>query len=273
MEEIKNNPEEHMMHHWEKQHRRGRFFAGLFIIGAGALFLAREMGAAIPAWFFTWQTLLIVIGLYSLLKSGFQSIGGMVMIAIGGSFLLRDYLPEYNFSNYLWPIALIVFGLFIMLRPRRGFYRARHMHRHHRHHHRHSWNQGMQDPITSQERSQGPPSPTSDDYIYINSVFGGVKKNVISKHFKGGEINCVFGGGEIDLTQSEIDDSAELQVNAVLGGISLVLPAHWQVKSELSAFLGGVEDKRQAQKELTSSSKTLVLKGTAVLGGIEIKSF
>ena len=270
MEEIKNNPDEHMMHQWEKQHRRGRLFAGLFIIGAGALFLAREMGVFIPSWFFTWQTFLIVIGLFTLLKSGFQSIGGFIMMAIGGSFLMRDYLPEYNFSHYLWPIALIVFGLFIMLRPRRRCYPGRRMYRNR---YRNSWKEGVQDQKWQQEKSQGQQSPTSDDYIYINSVLGGVEKNVISKNFKGGEITCVFGGGEIDLTQSEIEDSAELQVTAVLGGVSLVIPANWQVKSELTACLGGVEDKRQALKDISTTSKTLVLKGTAVLGGIEIKSF
>lgn len=269
MEEIKNNPEE-QMHHWEKQHRRGRLFAGLFIIGAGSLFLAREMGIYIPSWVFTWQIFLIVFGMFAVLKSGFRSIGGLIMMAIGASFLMRDYLPEYNFSHLLWPVVIILFGLFIMFRPRRGCPPGRRMYRHRFRHYMHEqkWQQEK-----SQWQQPTPSSASSDDYLEITSVFSGVKKNIITKNFKGGEITCVCGGGEVNFTQSDIEEKAELEVTAVLGGVRLIVPAHWEIKSEITAFLGGVEDKRPVHKEVMASPKTLVLKGTAVLGGIEINSF
>jgi hypothetical protein len=39
------------------------------------------------------------------------------------------------------------------------------------------------------------------------------------------------------------------------------------------AILGGVEDKRRIQPEMIDRNKRLVLMGTALLGGLEVKSF
>jgi predicted membrane protein len=263
MEQNENKPDEQMMQHWEKQHRRGRFFAGLLVIGAGLLFLAREMGAMIPSWIFTWQIFLIVFGLFILLKSGFRNFGGFIMILVGSAFLVRDHMPEYDFAHYLWPIALITVGIFIILRPRCGPGRQWHRNRYRQYRdelrqHRQQWQQTP---------------PTKDDFLDITTIFGSVKKNIISKDFRGGEITCVCAGGEIDLTQSDIEGRIELEVNAVFGGVRILVPAHWEIKSELTAVLGGVEDKRHLHNSTTTGTKLLVLRGTAVLGGIEIRSF
>ena len=37
------------------------------------------------------------------------------------------------------------------------------------------------------------------------SIFGGVKKNIITKDFKGGDVTSIFGGSEIILSQADID--------------------------------------------------------------------
>ena len=60
MEEVKNqkldnDSNNEMLNRWENNHKRGKFFAGLLIVGAGCLFLAREMGVLLPHWLFSWQ--------------------------------------------------------------------------------------------------------------------------------------------------------------------------------------------------------------------------
>ena len=256
--EIKNDDAE-LFNRWEKNHRKGKIFGGLIIIAAGCLFLAKEMGSVIPSWIFTWQMILIVLGLYVGIKHNFQRIGWLILILVGSAFLLRDYMPDYNFTHYLWPVALIIVGVYIILKPRSRY----------RHHWR-KWDKYK----NWQQENEGQQRGQADDYIDISAVFGGVKKNIISKNFKGGEVNCVFGGGEINLSQADINGTADLEVNAVFGGARLILPPHWLVKSELTAVLGNVEDKRPQYKDAnTDQSKVLILRGNAVFGGIEINSY
>jgi hypothetical protein len=47
---------------------------GLFLVIAGALFLARAMGMNLPVWLFTWPVLLMAIGLYLGIVSRFRSL-------------------------------------------------------------------------------------------------------------------------------------------------------------------------------------------------------
>lgn len=113
----------------------------------------------------------------------------------------------------------------------------------------------------------------SDDHIESVTVFGGVKKNVISKNFKGGEVVVVFGGGEFNLMQADFEGTVILELVQVMGGTSLIIPSDWEVKSSLVTFLGSIEDKRPVQPPTNNAAKILVIQGTAVMGGIEIKSY
>ena len=108
-----NNDE--MMRNWERRHRRGKVLGGMFIVGIGSLFLAREMGMYIPNWIFSWKVLLIAIGLFVGIKHSFRNAGWLVPIFIGTAFLLRDNFPELAISHYIWPIAIIFFGLMALI--------------------------------------------------------------------------------------------------------------------------------------------------------------
>ena len=57
------------------------------------------------------------------------------------------------------------------------------------------------------------------------------------------------------------------------GGIKIIVPSNWDVKFENTAAFGNVEDKRRLQNLNADSSKTLVIAGTAVFGGIEITNY
>jgi predicted membrane protein len=105
-------------------------------------------------------------------------------------------------------------------------------------------------------------------------VFGGVKKNVVSKNFKGGEINNVFGGSEINLTQADFTGIITLEINNVFGGTKLIVPSHWQLKSEITAVMGGVEDRRNIQPNSgIVPDKILIINGNTFFGGIDIRNY
>ena len=89
----------------------------------------------------------------------------------------------------------------------------------------------------------------------------------------GGDITNIFGGTEINLTQADIQGVATIDVTTIFGGAELIVPSHWSVKSEIVTIFGGVEDKRTVATITETPEKALVLKGTIIFGGIEIKSF
>ena len=134
-------------------------------------------------------------------------------------------------------------------------------------------NSGPADP------NAGPANPgqqgyaySSEDYIDTTSVFGGVHKKVVSKNFKGGDITTFLGGTEIDLSQADFTGMARLDVTQVMGGTKIIVPAHWEVRSEVTAIFAGFEDKRQ-QPAIVNPEKVLIIEGTSIFGGIELKNF
>jgi predicted membrane protein len=103
-------------------------------------------------------------------------------------------------------------------------------------------------------------------------VFGGVKKTVLSKQFNGGEIVVFFGGAEVNLTNADFVSPIQIDVVNVFGGTKLIIPANWEIRSEITAIFGGVDDKRRQGPD-TVSEKTIILKGTNLFGGVEIISY
>lgn len=83
----------------------------------------------------------------------------------------------------------------------------------------------------------------------------------------------IFGGSEIDLSQADINGTAIIEVTALFGGATLVVPSHWNVISNAVAILGEVKDKRIVQNLPEENGKTLLIKGTVMFGGVDIKSF
>ena len=96
---------------------------------------------------------------------------------------------------------------------------------------------------------------------------------VVSKKFQGGEIVSILGGSDINLSQSDIQGKVRLETTNIMGGTKLVIPPTWDVQSELVALFGGVEDKRDIRAGNIDPQKVLVLEGTCLFGGIEIRSF
>src|SRR6185312_4994854 len=112
-----------------------------------------------------------------------------------------------------------------------------------------------------------------DDVINMDCVFSGFKKNIITKDFKGGNISCVFGGGNLNLTQADINGKQVLTINNVFSGMKIIVPANWEIQTDVNTMFGGVEDKRPYQTIVTNPDKILVIKGSVTFGGIEIQNY
>ncbi len=233
------------------RHYRGRAIAGLIVVIVGALLLARQVGVEMPYWLFTWPMLLVAIGLYIGFRHNFRNPGWMIPTGIGLVFLMEHLVPDVELRQYIWPIVIIAIGLFMIFRPR-------------------GRNQGEYWKHWENRDAQS----FSDSAFETVTIFGGDKKQIISKDFRGGESVCAFGGVEINLTQADINGTATIEVVQLFGGTKIIVPPHWKVLTdELVCVFGSLEDKRQVAGTIVDGTKTLVLKGTCIFGGIDLRSF
>ncbi|RXK85619.1 LiaF transmembrane domain-containing protein [Filimonas effusa] len=252
----------------KRRHRssgKDRAFTGIFLIIAGGLLFAYKMGAPLPHWLFTFQTILIVIGLIAGLKSRFRQPAWIIPFGLGIFLSIDNWFPGANIDQYTAPIIIMVLGLFFLLRPRHA-HKNRKLRQFLRQ--RQEWQQQFRHDCSNITQEETP-----GDSIDSVSVFGAVKKKVVSKNFTGGEVTCIMGGAEINLSQADIQGTVVLEVTQLFGGTKLIIPPHWDLKSEIAAVFGGVEDKRPLQGTVADLNKVLVLKGTSVFGGIDIQSY
>ena len=218
MNETTNYKDEGEKEEWDRPARRprndGHIWTGIFILAVGALALANSMGIPLPAWLFSWQMLLIAIGLFIGIRKGFRDGGWFVPVIVGGIFLANEFLLQGDLRRHIWPMIIILVGAFFIFRPRSkrclpSKTKA----------------PGLQpdtnEPFADVKYSAGDANYTEDDVIDSVYIFSGGKKVILSKNFQGGEIVNVFGGCEIDLTQADITNRAVLEVTAVFGGMEI----------------------------------------------------
>lgn len=233
--------------------------AGLILLVVGGVLLAKQLGVLFPAWLVTWEALVIFIGLIIGVRRGFRGPGWLILVGVGTFFLMDDYYPDLR--NFVWPVVIILLGLLVILRPR---CKKKPM---------------LNNDINPQETTATAAPPPSDqtpqpspDVLDVVSVFGATKKIVLSKNFKGGEVVSVFGGSEVNLSQADFANTVTVELVAIFGGTKLIVPANWEIRSETTAILGGIDDKREPST-LTKPEKVLILDGTVICGGVEITSF
>jgi predicted membrane protein len=236
----------------------GRKWTGIFILLIGLAALMKASLTDFPDWLFSWKVLLIALGVFIGLRHNFRDVTWLILVLIGGVFLLNDVFPELSFRRYMWPLALILVGIFIIVRPRRG----------------RRWTNWANVTSTGSDSSTiDDTNYSSEDYVEGTSIFGGTKKNVISKNFKGADLVNIFGGSELDLMQADFTGTAIIELTTIFGGTKLLAPSNWNVRSEAVTIFGGLDDKRKMPVVQETSDKTLLIRGTVLFGGIEIKSY
>lgn len=263
MENINNNK--------DMINRSGKVWAGLFIIVIGSLLLLKNFGLELPFWMFKWSTLLIGIGLFVGLRHNFRNSGWFVMVLIGAYFTLKDIFRDYNMSNVVFPIMLLVFGLYLILKPKNnGYHKAWKK----RERFQRNYNYGAYDAPQGASGGQSNTDYSSIDYVESTNIFGGGQQIIYTKNLKGGELTAVFGGGDLNFTQADFEGEIIFDVTVVFGGLKIILPPHWRIKSEVTAIFGGIDDKRGISPiEQTTTEKLVIIRGVVLFGGLEIKSF
>jgi hypothetical protein len=242
---------------WRRNRRSndsGRVLTGAFLLIAGAVLFLKNLDTGLPHWLFSWQMFLIGLGVFFGLKNGFRGPVWLILILVGGFSLQPEIFPFLHLRVFTWPAILVILGIYFIVKPRRQ-------------------EGNLPSDLEPFKQRQSEAEYTDGDKLDITSILGSVKKVVVSKNFQGGEIVSFLGGSDINLTQADIHGRVRLEATNVMGGTKLIIPPTWDVQSELVAIFGGVEDKRDMRSANIDHNKVLVLEGTCLFGGIEIKSY
>ena len=158
------------------------------------------------------------------------------------------FLPD-NFEYSFWPVLLILVGILVIAK-RTTF---------HNHFH-------------NQQKSE---LKNEAGFIDIKNIFSGGKQKVPPTEFKGGKISNIFGGTELDLTQATLAPGTNvLEIECIFGGVSLIVPTDWVITIQVNAVMGGFADKRTIIKNTNETSNSeLIIKGSAIFGGGDVKSY
>ncbi|MDP4173499.1 MAG: DUF5668 domain-containing protein [Bacteroidota bacterium] len=230
-----------------------RLVLGTIIIILGCLLLLSNLGIidfSIGRMLFSWPMFLVVIGAIVFINSNDRA--GLIIMLIGIIFLISKYF-FFNIWT-LWPALLIILGLYILFNVRRD----PRIH--------------LSEKI--RKRFDKNDNETGEDYIDDIAIFSGSKKYITSKNFRGGKITAIFGGSEIDLGDSGLAEGNNiLDVLTIFGGTEIYVPRDWKVILDITPIFGGFSDKRRRDpNQVVDQDRTLVIKGSAIFGGGEIKN-
>lgn len=258
-----------------REDRTGRILGGIIVIAVGIALMADRTGADLPHWLFHWAMIPIIIGLYIGARHKFRTFGWLIPVAIGVILIADDY-SAFSIKQYMWPVIIILVGIAIMFKPRhreqwgRRRWEAR---RYGRHNHPGFTGDPSPNPRTDYNPSTTP--SLGDDMLDSVTIFGSLKKIIISKTFRGGEAVTFFGGTELNLLQADIDGQIVLELTQVFAGAKLIVPPHWRIQTtDVVSIFGGIEDKRPLPAENAGDDmKIVIIKGVCLFGGIDIKSF
>ena len=121
------------------------------------------------------------------------------------------------------------------------------------------------------KRSLVPTTDQSADEIVAVAIFEPLEFRSTSGNFRGGRLECWYGGGVLDLRDATLaPEGATLRVRAVFGGGQILVPADWRVVSTVRG-MGGLQDIRDA-KGYAADAPELVIEGVLVAAGFAVMS-
>ncbi len=237
-------------------------FASLLIIGGGLL-LCTKLNL-IPAKYIdsiiSWQMLLIIIGIVSLVKK--QVYTAAFFLSLGSFFIIPKIglVPDNflgsvppNFIQLYWPVLLIIAGVFVVIHNIFSPNKAR----------------TIREKILYEAEKSGMENQYNCENGFINkrSVFESGKHIVLEPEFKGGIIKTVFGETKLDLRKTSLPEGiTTLEIDIAFGSVIILIPENWRIKTNTNTVFGAFEDKRSYFNDDSESTKTLVISGSIIFG-------
>lgn len=187
-----------------------------------------------------WWTLFIIVPSFIDLMTRESKTGAIVGLVIGTFLFLacQDILDFTLVLKLIVPISIIVIGLSFIFKD--------------------TLNKKIKEEIKKIDQK---------DKKEYYSTFSNQKIN-IEDNFENTEINAIFGGMTLDLTNAKITKDIIIEANAIFGGITIYTPKNVNVKVSSTPIFGGVSNEIKKQ---TNNEITIFIKANAIFGGVEIK--
>jgi predicted membrane protein len=110
------------------------------------------------------------------------------------------------------------------------------------------------------------------DEVQLVAIFDQLAFRSDARSFRGGTVDCWFGGGAVDLRNATLDAAgATLRLRTIFGGGQIVVPESWRVVNDIVVVAGGVADTRPPA-DRSDDAPELRLEGVAAFGGFVITS-
>jgi predicted membrane protein len=194
---------------------------------------------------FRWEAILIIIGLVAFFGKGNKA-PGIILIGLGTFFYMKEFYDlHFHIWQVFWPFVLITIGLVIIFHRKPGF-----------------------------KCKKNNVVEVSDDYLDETIVFGGTEKVVHSQQFKGGRISMIFGGTKLIFSKAKLAEGKNyLELFALFGGGEFIIPEDWNIQVKITPIFGGFSDKRLNAGNDKEDENELIITGTVIFGGGEIKNY
>ena len=228
---------------------------GIVLLVIGTVFLLSNLGVFFGPFFWMdyWPVFLIGVGLLqAVFRRGLiQRLWGAGPMVVGGLFLAHNFgYIRGPIWALVWPVVLILLGLMFLVKgyQRRGLIGG------------------------GCEAGFPPASVGTANVLNEHAVFGGIQRRIDSQEFEGGQITAIFGGVHLDLRAAGTKkDEIIVEMNAIFGGVELLVPDTWNVTVRGEAIFGGYEDKTIPRRDPQSGKRPhLVITGSAVFGGVTV---
>jgi predicted membrane protein len=186
-----------------------------------------------------WPFILVFVGLRLIIRS--KIIGGTLLASTGIIFFLQNLnlLPIGAFK-ILWPLIFIFLGIFVLFKPQKSL-----------------------NSTASRERK------SINTWTDIEILFGGIDSIISKEGFENGSVNANFSTVRLDLSECDIQEKAELNINLAFSSLELKVPTNWRIVSQISPVAGSFKDGRRINGD-KSETKELVIKGDVVFSSVKI---
>jgi len=224
------------------KHLSAKLLVGVFIVALGILFLADNLGyLEADDYLLYWPVILLVVGVVNLAQPGGRLKGGIFLIVGGWILLFNMGIVDIEIRVF-WPLILVALGAGLVWRALFG----------------------------SRSATATLKGDDSESTVNAFALMSAVVRRNNSSAFSGGDLTAIMGGCEIDLTQARMaGEEVTIDTLAVWGGIEIRVPPEWTVVGKVMPIMGGFSDSTRAPRD---GSKRLIVKGTAIMGGVEVKN-
>lgn len=231
-------------HHKRKANKRS--LMGIIFIVVGLVLIASKLDVisdSVRHVIVSWPMLLIGIGVFNILSNKNYS-SGLILVTVGSFFILpRMFDIPFEVKDMFWPAIFVAIGVIMLT-------------------------------VKNRHKKFGE-SENSEHEIDMLTLFGGGNRKITSGQFLGGKVTSIFGGSEIDLVGAKLkEEQCIIDAFTMFGGVEVSVPRNWEVQVDVVSIFGGFNDKRGPVEFNTEvGKKILIIKGFAIFGGGEVKSY